>query len=422
MKPRILLLFTVFICSKIFAQNIAQDTIKLQLPQAQKMFLDSNLQLLAQKYSVDASKALVTQARLFPNPNISIGEGLYSGTEKQFIFGKGYESNGSISQLVYLAGKRNKQVKLAEANVKLNEYQFNDLLRTLKYVLRTDFFNIYYLQSSAKVYITEIKALQQTVDAIAFQQEKGYISKKEAVRIQAQLYSFKNEYNELLAQISDIEGELKLLIKAKANVFIVPQVDSIAINKLTPTKYPLTVLIDSAYHNRTDLLIAETNTDISKLNYKLQKSLQVPDLTLNAGFDKAGGFENNFYGVGFSIDLPIFNRNQGNVRSAKAMIANSEALQKNTVATVEENVSRSLQKALAREQVYRNIDTKFISDFEQLSHEVLQSYQKRNMNMIEFLDFYDSYKQSILQINAIKFNRIQALEDINFYTATNFFN
>ncbi|HZE84032.1 MAG TPA: TolC family protein, partial [Puia sp.] len=61
-------------------------------------------------------------------------------------------------------------------------------------------------------------------------------------------------------------------------------------------------------------------------------------------------------------------------------------------------------------------------DFERLMHEVLINYQKRNLSLLDFLDFYDSYKQNILQSNSIRYNRVSAFEDINYYTGTNFFN
>ena len=70
----------------------------------------------------------------------------------------------------------------------------------------------------------------------------------------------------------------------------------------------------------------------------------------------------------------------------------------------------------------QTIDPKFSGDFDRLMHEMLVNYQKRNISILDFLDFYDSYKQNILQLNSIQFNRISAFEDINFYTGTNFFN
>ena len=405
------------------AQAPIQDTLKADLFHAEKMFLDSNLQLLAQRYNIDANEALVLQAKLWPNPNFSVGHTLYSAQLRQF-FPTGYndETTFELDQEILLAGKRNKQIKLAQANVTLTRYQFFDLLRTLKYTLRTDFFNIYYLQESAKAYSGEINALTKIVNAYAVAQGKGYISEKDLVRIRAQLYSFVSEYNDLINQINDTESELRLVLQVKPTVYIDPTPDSAAVDSLDPNKYPLTTLIDSAYHNRTDLNIAKTNTLINQLNYNYQKALAIPDLTLSLNYDEDGGYDYGYYGIGASIDLPFFNRNQGNIKSVKASIANTLALQRSTQATVDENVSRSLQKAYAQNKLYLSIDAKFSGDFQRLANEVLANYQKRNLGLLDFLDFYDSYKQNVLQVNSIKYNRIQAFEDLNFYTGTNLFN
>ncbi|MBN9379982.1 MAG: TolC family protein [Chitinophagaceae bacterium] len=400
-----------------------QDTVRLTLPEAEKMFLDSNLQLLAGRYSIDASKALILQARLWPNPNLNVSHGLYSGElNKFFPTGKNDETTVSLSQLILLAGKRNKQIKLAQAGAQLTEYQFFDLLRTLKYTLRTDFFHIYYLQQSSKVYDEEIKALQQIVTAFNEQAGKGYISEKEVIRIRAQLYTFQGEYSDLLSQINDLQSELRLVLQVKPTLYITPAVDSAVMDMLDPGRYPLNTLVDSAYHNRTDLQIAKAGTNINKLNYNYQKALAVPDLTLSVGYDEAGSFLTNYYGIGAAIDLPFFNRNQGNIKSAKAQVASAIATEKGTQATVEENVSASLQKAFTQQKLYRTIDPKFYGDFARLLHEVVVNYQKRNISLLDFLDFYDSYKQNTLQLNSIQFNRVSAFEDINFYTGTNFFN
>ncbi|WP_457832253.1 TolC family protein, partial [Staphylococcus aureus] len=69
------------------------------------------------------------------------------------------EVQAQVSQLIILARKRNKSIKLAEANVALAEAQFYDLIRTLSYSLRSNFYNIYYLLENAKVYQRELDAL-----------------------------------------------------------------------------------------------------------------------------------------------------------------------------------------------------------------------------------------------------------------------
>ena len=113
-----------------------RDTLKLTLPQAEKIFVDSNLQLLAQRYNIDVQRALILQAKLWPNPNLSVSQGpiipLYDPNSQyphsNFFYHS--ESSAGISQLILLAGKRNKQIRLAEANTTLAEEQFFDLLRS----------------------------------------------------------------------------------------------------------------------------------------------------------------------------------------------------------------------------------------------------------------------------------------------------
>ena len=323
--------------------------------------------------------------------------------------------------MILLAGKRNKQIKLAQANTKLAEYQLFDLLRTLKYTLRTDFYNIYYQSRSAAVYDKEIHALQQVVTAFNQQEGKGYIAESEVVQIKAQLYSLQSEYNDLLNQINDTESELKLVLQVKSTVYIAPDVDTSAVITMDPSKYALATLLDSAAQNRTDLKIAKENTEINKLQYSYQKALAVPDLTLSIDYDEAGGFLYNYYGIGASIDLPFFNRNQGNIKSAKALIAFADATQKSTEATVQENVYRALQKAYANQKLYKNIDPSFARDFERLSQAELSQYEKRNIGLLEFQSFYDAYKQNTVQVNNILFNRVSAFEDLNFYTGSNLY-
>ena len=399
------------------------DTLNLSLDSTEALFLRNNFLLLAQKYNIDIARAQTMQARLYPNPNFNFSTTIYNPvTKKLFPLSNQGEVISSVSQMIILAGKRNKQVRLAQANEQLTEFQFFDLIRTLKYTLRTDYFNIYYLQQSAKIYDVEIKALNQIVAAFETQKGKGYIAEKEVVRIKALLYSLKSEYNDLNNKIKDVESELRLLVQIKPSGYVVPVADNAVITKLNPFKFQLNTLLDSAYAHRTDLLIAQQNTSINKLNYSYQKALAIPDITANISYDQQGSYVKNLSMAGFAIDLPFFNRNQGNIKAAKISIDAANASQKSVVASVEENVSRALQKAIDQDKLLKDIDPTFSNDLDRLMKEILINYQKRNISILEFLDFYDAYKQNILQINSIQFNRVSAFEDLNFFTANNFFN
>jgi len=431
----------IFLCMGFIGAKAQQgyplpvvDTMSLRLDSAEHLFLRNNLALLAQRYNIDVVKALEIQARLYPNPNFSFSTALVGHDPnidpppKNRLFPSPFspagEASSNVSQEIVIAGKRNKAIKLAQYNTRLSEYQFYDLMRTLRYTLRTDFFTIYFLQASAKVYRDEIDGLQVVVNAYnnLIKENKFWISEKEVVRVKAQLYSLQSEYQGLIDQINNTQSELKLILQVKNLTYLVPQVDTNMVAAANPLKYPLPELIDSAYQRRTDLKIAQTNTQISRMNYSYQKALAVPDPTFSMNYDKQGSYIHDLFMAGVAFDLPFFNRNQGNIRSAKATIKMNEVSEQSVAMTVEENVYRSLQQSIDADKLFQKIDPSFKNDYSRLIAAALDAYKKRTIGLLDFLDFYDSYKQNTLQINGIQLNKLNALESINFYTGFSFFN
>ena len=173
---------TLFMMINAYARSqteigIKPDTLYLKQDSIEGIFVRKNLLLLAQRFNIDAQKALVDQARLFPNPTFNINTNVYqTETKKFFPFGADGEISGGLSQVIMMAGKHNKQLKMALTNKSISEYQFYDLLRTLKHTLQSDFYNIHYLLQSVKVYDTEIAALKRVTVAFELQKGKGYVS------------------------------------------------------------------------------------------------------------------------------------------------------------------------------------------------------------------------------------------------------
>jgi len=405
-------------------QQLKQDTVRLKIAGAEQLFLQKNMQLLAQKYNVEAQKALIIQAKLYPNPNLSISTGVYN-TQTKMYFDYGIntgEVSGQLSQLILLAGKRKKQVAIAETSVLLAEDAFYDLLRTLKYTLRSDLYSIYYWQQTLRVYNEEMDALKQIVAAGKKQLEKGYIAKTELVRDQAQLYSLQSEYNDLRNQINDKESEVRILIdSAGSTSYIIPEIDTALIVNADPLKYPLATLLDSAAKNRTDLLVARDNVTLSNQNLKYQKALAVPDVSVGASYDQNGSYIPNFNAIGIAFDLPVFNRNQGNIKSANYQIKANEAEFHVVHHQMEEQVFRALEMAITQHNLYNSLDKNFPKEFDDLSKEVLSQYMKKNMGLLDFLNFYDSYKQNIVQLNNILASLANSYETINYMTGTDLF-
>ena len=402
------------------AQAPVNDTLKLTVKQAEDRFIKNNLNLIAQRYNIDNASAGVITARLFPNPDFNFSNGIHATDVTQ---GPAYkEQSFGISQLFTTAGKRNKSIQLAKIQVDQAKYQFFDLLRTLKFTLRNDFYTIYVQEQSAKVYSDEIGSLTKTLSVFKEQYAKGNIAQKEVLRIQSQLYSLQTEYNSLLVGIDTTQSEFRMLIKASPNTDIEPIVDFDLNGKQVVAAVPYQQLLDSAYANRYDLKNSKATVDYNNVNLKLQKATAVPDVSLSLNFDKLGGYSNNFLGGGIAFSLPFFNRNQGGIQQARIAIDQSKVQFQNQQNQVESDVATNYKGALRLEKLYNSFDPQFKDDFNHLIQEVSKNYEKRNISMLEFLDFYDSYKTNTLQLNTLQLNRITSLEQLNYVTGTPFFN
>ncbi|MFI5161676.1 MAG: TolC family protein [Sphingobacteriales bacterium] len=404
----------------VHAQSFQADTLKLTLKQAEDQFLRNNLQLIVQRYSIDNASAAVITARLFNNPDFSFNNGI---TATDVTQGPAYkEQSFAISQLFTTAGKRNKSIQLAKIGVEQAKYQFFDLLRTLKFTLHSDFYNIYFQEQSAKVYDEEINSLAKTLVVFKDQYQKGNIAEKEVLRIQSQLYSLQAEYNSLVTGIDTTESELKILLKVAPGKYIEPLANFDDNNKQLVASVPYQRLLDSAYANRYDLRYSKATVEYNNMNLKLQKATAVPDFSLSLNYDKLGSYSNNFLGAGIAFSLPFFNRNQGNIKQARIAVDQSNVQLQSQQDQVESDVATNYKNALRLEKLYSSFDPKFKDDFTHLIKEVNINYEKRNLGMLEFLDFYDSYKTNSLQLNNLQLNRVISLEQLNYVTGTPFFN
>jgi cobalt-zinc-cadmium efflux system outer membrane protein len=400
-----------------------QDTLRLTLKQAEDMFVKNNIQLIAQKYSIDSAKAGIITARLFDNPQFSIATGLYDPATSKFFDNTdgSREVSMQLSQLIKTAGKRNKAIQLAKTSVTMSEYQFSDLMRTLEYTLRNDFYNIYYLQQTQQVYDIEIASLHTTDTAYATQLKLGNVSQMDVLRIQSQEYTLQAELATLQNNIDDVQSEFKLLLRAKATVYIVPDAD-LSDDKQSVLSVPYQALVDSAYENRFDLKIARTNVTLNQQNLSLQKALAVPDFNIDLGYDRRGSYITDYNSIGLDFPLPFFNRNQGYIRQAKVGVKSSEVQLQGAQDAVESQISNAYLAAVRAEKLLTSFDPRFEGNIRHLIDEVTRNFKAHNISLLEFTDFYDSYKQNVVQLNNLRYNRISQLEQLNFTTGTRIFN
>ena len=325
-----------------------------------------------------------------------------------------------MKQLIYIAGQRNKRVRVEKLNKEMAVYQFEEVLRTLRSELNSKFIEIYYTRKSLSVYDKEIDYLERLLEAMKEQNEKGNISLLEKSRIQALLLSLQQERNDALNRLIALQGDMRLLLGLEADETFEPVFDASVLKQMDTGAVPFAELSERLA-GRPDMKMARTNIQVSRANVSLQKSLAFPEVSLKGSYDRAGNFCDNYFAVGLSISVPVFNRNQGNIKSARLAVlqnTNREELARRQAETELFTSYARLEKAV---KLYRSSNFELERDFGTIIEGVNSNYQKRNISLLEFIDYYQAYKETCLQLYQTEKDVFLAMEEVNTVTGSDVF-
>jgi cobalt-zinc-cadmium efflux system outer membrane protein len=400
------------------------DTIRISTRQAEEQFLQRNLQLVAARFNIDAARAAVSQAGLWNNPNLSLEQNIHNQfTGRWFDFSSSGNSGIQLQQLLLLAGKRGKQVRIAELDADNAENDFYDVIRTLKLKLRTNLYDLHFLQQSVGFYDESIATLTKTVAVTEGVYDRRSILLAELLRLKSLLFSLQNERLGLLGKIADIESSLRVLLRDTSDVqnIYVPSLNTGRLEIFRPDSLQYADVAAAALANRPDFRKAHGMVLREEANLEYQKSLSTPDLTVGGLWSRAGSYIPDYYALTFSIDLPLFNRNQGNIEVSARTLEADRAMHDNERTSVLGEVAAALRRASDLERLYRSFDRKFPFQYRELVDGMIANYQKRNMSVIEFTDFIESYRTSMLQMNQLGNDRADAMETLNYVTGTDLF-
>lgn len=402
-------------------QQPEPDSLRLTLRQADSLFLANNLLLLAERFRIDASQAHVLQASLYDNPTVSLEVSAFNQEARRvFDVGRQGQKIVSVEQLLYTAGKRNKRIALASEAARLTGLELLDLLRGLRFELRTRFYSIYFQQQTLARFDQQRATLQTTVAAYETQYTRNNVSLRELLRLKALLFQLDNDRTALVLQLADDQQALRTLLSVTQA--IQPRVTADALTRYRLPTQPDDSLSQLAIRNRPDLKAAESLTRQAELNHSLQRALAVPDLRVGGLYDQAGSYINNYVGLSVSADIPLFNRNQGAIRAARSQIGYQSQLQRQKALQVRNEVAGSLQKIREVERRVQGLEGQFSEQFEQLNKGVVTSFQKGNLTLIEFVDLIEAYNDSIRQLNRLKADRVGVYEELTYLIGHDLFN
>ena len=419
MNRAFLFLLFLLLAGKMCAQQVAGT---LTLKEAEQRFLERNLSLIAERYNIDMAQAQVLQAKLFENPVISLEQNVYNRLNgKYFDFGKEGESVVEIEQVIHLAGQRNKQVRLEKINKEIAEYQFEEVMRTLRQELNEKFVEVYFLSKSIAIYEKEVNSLQVLLGGMKIQQEKGNISLMEISRLESMLFSLRKEKNERENDLLTTRGELNLLLNLPEDTQVQLSLDEEVLQQLDLSQLSFADL-KAIINERPDQKIARSTVNASRANLKLQKSMAFPEFSVKGNYDRVGNFINDYFAIGVSLSVPIFNRNQGNIKAARFSIQQAGVQQEYAANRADMELFTAYTSLEKATQLYQSTNMDLERNFEKLITGVNENFTRKNISLLEFIDYYDSYKETCIQLYEIKKNVFLAMENLNTVVGQNVLN
>lgn len=392
-----------------------------------------NLQLKTLQLEVDAAEGQLAQARKYENPEVQLMHNIQNPLNRRW-FDVGYDGQTDIqiSQPIAIGGQYKNKVKQARASLNATKAGYQAEMMNVRWEARTAFIDLYNVQQKLKVYDKEIASVEKIHKAFDEQAAKGNVSKMETFRIAAMLNQLRGEKMELKLQENNIQKNLKLLLnlkdeaemEAKMETEMEAEMDENAaicgVAKLL-AKMQTEILpaqsseLSSLLQNHPEMVQAKYQEESAQHAIRVEKSEALPRISLNGEWDKNGSIGHNFFAVGATVSLPLWNRNQGNIRSAKAQYAQAAIERQQRENELQASFRLHYQATLQNLNLVEEQKQQLSADIGQLLSAAEEQFLKRNISVIEFVDLYSSYRDAQFMLQDAKAQLLKSCEELKKY-------
>ena len=393
-----LIFFLVFLVSSIgpaIAAKIPEKTAPIQRPPAKlqlslndalALFLKKNLDLLVVKYGIDAAKGRQITAGLFPNPTFSVNT-LTSYTQNCTL-----DRCGGImpvlTQLFEVAGKRGFRVESAGYGTKSSEAMFEDTVRKLRFAVKDAYYRIQvggeHLKVDKKSYSRISNVLKGNTKPKIHELDKRerIRFRIEAVEMQAQVI---HDIQDIDAAAADLRVLLGLSPATELELTTI-----LEFQRVDPLQPQLLILAE----NRPDIVAKRLVFSKRKAEFRLAKSIAIPDVTVDLGYliqGPMGPDNQQQWTLNVGIPLPIFDRNQGGIMAANADLLAARADLQKTLNDLYVEVDTAYRRMVQSRNLVEAFHTAgVLGDAESLVKAIGEAYAKEEMSFLDMLDAADT--------------------------------
>jgi cobalt-zinc-cadmium efflux system outer membrane protein len=369
-------------CLHISAQE------RYTLKEALKTAKTNNLELHSERFNLDIAETEITTAKLRPNLNLSV-EAVQIMNSSEFDGNTNWNNSQNreemwqVSKPFQIAGQRKNKIELANKNFELEEKLFIERKRNLFSEVATQWLEIW----TAKKQLEIIETAKFNIDTLLQTNQARYrnqvITKTDLFRTELLAKQYSVLYKSALQEVATHQKKFKFLLGANESVDIDPEdkfLFSISEN--------LEVLLQEALGNRSDIQAAKVFSEVSNSNIKLQKSFAYPQPELGLIYNPQNSVPR--FGISAAIDLPFFDRNQGEIK--KSRLLKEQADQE--VKMLQSKIENEINIAFSNFQLQKENLEKFQELMEQsqsILDNVKYAYLKGGTTIIDFLEAQRSW-------------------------------
>ena len=394
----------------------------LTLQQVDSLVAERNLQLKTSLLDVNVAEAQLSQAKKFENPEVQVMHNVQNPeNRKWFDTGHYGQTDVQISQPIAIGGQHRHKVRQAAASLRATQAAHAAATRDVQQEARIAFAELHNTLSKIGVYDTQIASVEKIRAAYSEQTANGNVSAVQTLRIQTMLNQLLAERTQLLAEAGEQQSGLALLLNIQNSIIPTISADDV-MQSATANLKKLQSYIAQPNHeslqaliaNHPEALQAKWNEEALTHAVKLEKADALPRIAIQGEWDKNGCIGHNFFAIGATVSVPLFNRNQGNIRAAKAAQAQATIARQQcteqlraSLLTHYSNVCENLKLAEQQRPLAAQLDA--------MLEAAETQFAKRNISLLEFVDMYDTYRETRLQIEDTLLQLFKSNEQLKRY-------
>jgi len=385
--------------------------LRVDLDQAIQLALAHNHALRAARTQIQQSRAEEITASLRPNPVFTYDD-LFLPIFSPHSFNSSTldnitEFDAGFSYTIERGHKRQARIRAARDQTAVTRSQVSDNERTLTFNVAQQFINVLLAKSNLDLAKQDLASFQETVNISEARYKAGDISEGDLLKIKLQMLQFRTDVSSAELNLVQARASLRGLLGYDAAPEKYDVVGELTYAPLHGNKEDLQA---TALGLRPDLRAAEQGVTAAQSQYELARANGKRDLTTALDYTHVSALNNA--SMFFNIEVPIFNRNQGEIARTRYAMDQSQENKTATQETVLTDVTTAYEAAKEGETVVKLYQSGYLKQAQDSRDISEYAYKRGAASLLDFLDAERSYRATQLAYRQSLASYMLALEQL----------